>query len=487
MGTYSAVAKFIASSHSRPAWLRFGMAAVLPFFSLAGTLLISNIRVAPFFPLFNLAVLVSAVMGGATAGFIATFLSALLVSALVPPAGIFQVDPAAFVRIIAFLIVACIISTVIGLIVETQERAEHERQRLSVTLASIGDAVVVTDDAGRVNYMNRVCEDATGWSLSEAVGKPLQNVFPIVNETTRQPVENPVDKVFAQGRIVGLANHTVLLRRDGTEIPIDDSAAPIRDQSGRIAGVVLVFRDISARKQAEAALLRTEKLATVGRLAATIAHEINNPLEAVTNLLFISSNHAQLPPEVKKHLELAQSELARAAHVAKQTLSFYRPLQGTGSTDVTAVIREVLDLYASRISAKSIAVETDIAANVMAIAAGSDLRQVIANIIANAIDATSSGGRLIVRASAREASSTPRVVITIADTGAGIEKKFQPQIFEPFFTTKQNVGTGLGLWVCRQIIDGSDGRIHMRSKLGVGTVFRLSLPGANGTTVSRGA
>ena len=160
-----------------------------------------------------------------------------------------------------------------------------------VTLSSIGDGVIATDDQGLVSFLNPVAERLTGTSLAQAKGEKIGDVFPIFSEATNKPAENPVEKVLASGCVVGLANHTVLRHREGHLLPIEDSAAPIRDDSGKLIGVVLVFHDASRERNLQEVLRRTEKLATAARLAATVSHEINNPLEAIGNLIFLARNN----------------------------------------------------------------------------------------------------------------------------------------------------------------------------------------------------
>ena len=189
---------------------------------------------------------------------------------------------------------------------QAEEALRASEERWAITLQSIGDAVISTDTAGKIVFMNDVAQKLTGWPLAEAEEKDLDTVFHIVQETTRTRQENPVAKVIRQGQVVGLADSTILIRRDGAELLIEDSGAPIRNREGRIQGVVLVFHDVSERRKMEKVLRDSERLATTGRLAATIAHEIHNPLDLVGNLLYLiqastkeEDTRRSLPPHRK--------------------------------------------------------------------------------------------------------------------------------------------------------------------------------------------
>lgn len=181
-------------------------------------------------------------------------------------------------------------------LIREKELLAAQKEWLRTTLTSIGDAVIATDPDGLITLMNPVAEELTEWKSEEAIGKPVAEVFRIVNQETRKPVENPVEKVRRLNHVVGLANHTVLISKGGQDFAIDDSAAPIRDSNGKITGIVLIFRDVTQQRALEAALNQNERLALAGRLSASIAHEIHNPLDTVGNALFFSSsNSAQSP------------------------------------------------------------------------------------------------------------------------------------------------------------------------------------------------
>jgi PAS domain S-box-containing protein len=368
---------------------------------------------------------------------------------------------------------------------EMAEREKHaaairEREEwFRVTLGSIGDAVIATDEQGMVIFINPIAEDLTGIKLRQAQGQPIQKVFPIFNEETRNPVENPVAKVLELGRIMGLANHTILQHADGHVIPIEDSAAPIFDDARKLRGVVLVFRDVTAEKQAQSVLRKAEKLAAAGRLAATVAHEINNPLEAVCNLIYIVKNTGNLPEDIVNYLNMAEQELDRVSHITRQTLGFYRDSSEPGAVPLRGVLESVVRLYENKIKSKSIALEMDLADCPPIQGLQGELKQLVANLISNAADAVEPGGKIRISLAPAQSEHGKGVAIQIADNGPGVPEKNHAHIFEPFFTTKEDVGTGLGLWVSKEIAERHGGTIQLDTAnsngLG-GAVFTVFLP-----------
>ena len=373
-------------------------------------------------------------------------------------------------------------------IIEIKRRVEDSYAReqwLNTTIRSIGDAVIACDTAGKVEFMNRVAEDLTGWSETEAKGKSLHQIFQIFNENTRATVENPVDKVRRLGTVVGLANHTFLVARDGTEVCIDDSGAPIHDSNGQMIGVVLVFRDITERRMSEDALMRAEKLAAAGRLAASVAHEVNNPLEGLTNLVYIAQ-HSQDFKEIRQLLKQAESEIGRIAHITRQALGFYRETSTAAYFKPAAIVRDVTDFYASRAINLGVTFIVNAKTEREVLGSAGELRQILSNLLANSLDACSQGATIRVEANPAIDPRNPAragVRITIADTGLGIPPEHLESIFEPFFTTKKDTGTGLGLWVSRELVAKHGGSLRVRSRVSeplCGTVFSIFLPEQGG-------
>ncbi|HZY72967.1 MAG TPA: ATP-binding protein [Edaphobacter sp.] len=355
------------------------------------------------------------------------------------------------------------------------EEIFQSEQELRTTLASIGDGVITCDAEGRVQMMNPVAVQLTGWTQAEAQGQLLETIFHIVDEKTREVLENPVAKVKRLNRIVGLANHTILVRKDKTELNIADSGAPIRDRTDGIAGVVLVFRDITLERKTQDALLANEKLAVAGRLAATIAHEIHNPLDSVSNLLYLMRNGAS-KEESKQFMDMAEQELARVTQISRAMLGLYRESKAPVQVDLKEMLQEILLLMEHRFSDERVTIHTDLPASVSVDAFPAELRQVFSNLIANAAEAAGPGGEVRVSILPQESGLTETGIkreagatVLIADNGAGIPAEIHPHLFQPFFTTKGERGTGLGLWVSRGIITKHGGSIELTSDTGDST------------------
>ncbi|HTZ58978.1 MAG TPA: CHASE3 domain-containing protein [Acidobacteriaceae bacterium] len=354
-------------------------------------------------------------------------------------------------------------------------------QWLNTTLRSIGDAVIACNPEGKVVFMNTVAEQLTGWSEKDSDGKPLTAIFQIVNQRTRATVTNPVEAVRRSGKIVGLANHTILISKFQNEFHIDDSAAPILDREKRMIGIVLVFRDISERYASEQALMRAEKLASAGRLAAAIAHEVNNPLEGLVNLVYLARSADDIQ-RVRGHLTDADRELQRIAHITRQSLGFYRENSAAILFRPDVVTREVFEFYSFRAAQAHINLHVNVKTEQKVWGNPGELRQVISNLLANSLDACSAGDAICVRVHDSRSSRNSNlegVRVVVADTGCGIDPENRQRIFEPFFTTKKNTGTGLGLWVSRELIEKHGGYMGVRSSIAgrrTGTVFSLFLP-----------
>ena len=261
-----------------------------------------------------------------------------------------------------------------------------------------------------------------------------------------------------------------------------DCGVPRFDADGVFEGYVGACLDIHQQKEAEEALRRSEKLAAVGRLASTIAHEVNNPLEAVTNLLYLATKDKEISSSTRQYLVSAEQELNRVAHITKQTLGIYRNSSLPALVDISQAINDLLDVYEYRFRNRQIDLEKELGTSAKIVTSEGELRQVFSNLLINAVDATPPGGRILVRVRpSREWNGSRRkgVRITVADTGCGIDPIQKAKVFDAFYTTKHDVGTGLGLWLSRDIVQKHHGNIRMRSRIESGksgTVFSIFWP-----------
>jgi PAS domain S-box-containing protein len=273
---------------------------------------------------------------------------------------------------------------------------------------------------------------------------------------------------------------------DGSQRWIAQHGRLFYDGSGKLVRMVGIVMDVTQRKLAEDALRRSEKLAAAGRLAASIAHEINNPLEAITNLLYLANSDIA-PESAKSYIDMAQKELARVSNIATQTLRFYRQTTAPTPTKISDLMESVLNMYHNRLYSANIRVVRDYRPAPEIKCLPGEIRQVLANLVGNSLDAMSKGGKLHLRI--RGTNHGSGVQVTVADTGSGIPSGVLPHIFEPFVTTKESTGTGLGLWVSSEIVQKHSGTIKVRSRREHGkngTVFTIYFP-SNAFPVSSAA
>lgn len=361
---------------------------------------------------------------------------------------------------------------------KTEQKLKKSEKWLSITLRSIGYAVIATDNKGNINFMNPVTESLTGWKQDEALGKELKVIFNIINEKTGARVQNPVSRVLREGIIIGLANDTILIRKDGKKILIADSGAPIRDDEGNIMGVILVFRDITERKKAEEEKIRLteelaikEKLAFLGEISVAVGHELRNPLTAIKNNIYYLSMILENPTEdLSETLKYINEDIARMNKIILDLLDYSRiKTLERRSVNVNKLIEDLL--LRSNIP-ENITVDKNFQENISKIFVdGLRFEQILINIINNAFEAMESGGKLTIVTS----QVNYEIEIQIKDTGCGIESNNLEKIFEPFYTTKVK-GIGLGLGITKRLIEAHDGTISVQSQIGKGTTFKLKFP-----------
>lgn len=612
----------LKKSLNRP-FVRYGASTVVILLAFLSRQVLEKITGGPlppyitFFP----AVMLVAMLGGFWPGIFTTLLSSFATATwILSRSARLEIKAGDQVSLGIFICAGFVMSVFADVYRETRNRAEayekelavreseaalqQSRERLQVTLSSIGDAVVSCDAAGRITFMNPKAEEYVGWTTEAAAGTPIQQVLRVVDEETGEPVEDIAAQVLRERSPVRRADHLALVGRDGQSIPIEGSAAPIRNAAGELTGVVLVFhsvteqrraqeqiraserryrtlvelspeavvvhlngkivyvnavalrlfgakyreelqgrkmlelvhaelhdlvrerigdvesggtaplrelrivrldgqevaveatagsidwqgqvavqsilRDITARKAAEALFVQTEKLASVGRMAASIAHEINNPLAAVMNTVYLARKTPEVPEPAVRYLEIAEDELKRVSHITRQVLGFYREGSALKQVAVDSIMESTLDLLQSKIRTKQAKIEKRYRGDLAIRAVGGELRQVFSNLLVNSLECIGECGTVKLRITGGQcAKCGERLVrITVADNGSGIREAIRSRMFEALFTTKGDTGTGLGLWVSKQIVEKHGGTIRFRSRATgaqTGTVFSIVL------------
>jgi len=388
-----------------------------------------------------------------------------------------------------------------------QRRAEEalaeQHEWLETTLESIGDAVIATDVRGHVTFMNPVAEHLTGWRIDEARGRACTDVFTVINETTRRPVDNPVTRVLTEGSIVGLANHTLLISADGTERPIDDSGAPIRNREGRIVGIVLVFRDVSERRRAErereVATLDRERLLIAERTAraeaeranrlkddfvAMVSHELRTPLNAIlgwTDLMLRKRDDAAL---AARGLDIVARNTRLQTQLISDLLDISRIVSGKlrldmQSVDLASQIDAAIETVQHGADERRIRITRQVDPEVGPIAGDpARLQQVVWNLLSNALKFTPKGGH--VNVTLRRVGS--QAEISVEDNGSGIPPDFLPYVFDRFqqadaSRTRRFGGLGLGLSIVKNLVEFHGGTVRAESEGdGRGATFRVAIP-----------
>ncbi len=375
--------------------------------------------------------------------------------------------------------------------------SQESEARLRTTLESIGDGVIATDDEGRVTLMNPMAQALTGWTDAGARGRPIEEVFAIVNETTRQPVENPVTKVRREGTIViGLASHTILLARDGREIPIADSAAPIKMPGSRVQGVVVVFRDVSTQHELErqrAAILRIEQAArqeaeaanrAKDEFVATLSHELRTPLSSIFGWTRMLHSGSLDGATARRAVEVIERSARTQMQLIDDLLDTSRMVAGKlrldlRAVDLRAVVETAIDTVRPGVQAKGVRIESHTGPRLVVVSGDPDrLQQIVWNLLSNAIRFTPPGGRIDVWLDEHQGQEQIRVV----DTGSGIKPEFLPHVFERFrqadaSSSRVHSGLGIGLALVRHLVELHGGSVVAESEgEGRGATFSVRLP-----------
>jgi PAS domain S-box-containing protein len=366
---------------------------------------------------------------------------------------------------------------------ETRDNDES-RFRLAAIVDSADDAIVSKDLNGIIKTWNAGASRMFGYSAEEIVGQSMLRIIP--KELHYEEAEI-LRKLRAGERI----DHyeTTRQKKNGDRIEVSVTISPIRDATGRVIGASKIARDISDRKRIEGLLLQSEKLAATGRMAATIAHEINNPLESVINLIFLAREYSAKDNKVHQYLVTAEEELERVSHIARQTLGYYKDTGSPTEVHLHDLIQNVLTVYNSNLLSAGITVDArynDL--QKIAVSRG-EMLQIFSNIIANSIDAMRQGGALHISVRKFAGTTGDGIQAIIRDSGVGITREHMEKIFEPFFTTKGDLGTGLGLWVAKQLLEKRGGQISVASsteKENSGTTITIFIPYAQLALGSRG-
>jgi len=348
-----------------------------------------------------------------------------------------------------------------------RNRADEVRNRLAAIVDSSDDAIISKDLNGIVTSWNTGAMNLFGWRPEEMIGKSILTIIP-------PELQSDEPAILATMRGGKKIEHyeTVRVHKDGTRLQVSLTISPVRDSAGRIVGASKIAREVGERLRMQEAIIQSEKLAATGRMAAAIAHEINNPLEAVTNLAYLLSTDPTLSETGKKYAELLLEEIGRVSDVAKQSLGFFRDSKKPGSFDICELLDSVVRLYRSLLEKKGVELTRDFVGECTVHGSSAEIRQVFANLVRNAIEAVEPGGRIRLRV---RTTRTGMRRIMVADNGRGIAAHTKNRLFQPFVTSKGAAGNGLGLWVSQGIVKKHSGRIQVKT---------CDIPGRSGTVFS---
>lgn len=390
-----------------------------------------------------------------------------------------------FQRLGTFILISVLVAGLARQRSRAETQADEARQEMAAIVTSSEDAIASFTVDGIVTSWNRGAQTLFGYTADEIIGRPISVLVP--PDRLEEFATNLV-RLNREQRVPSY--ETERIDKNGARLTILLSLSPLRSEQGKLVGASMIARDITSQKRTEEALRRNERLATAGRLTAAIAHEIKNPLEALTNLIYLARQDSAGREE---YLRRAEHEIGRLDSIAQQALGLVREATSPEPLDAGKILEQVVQLYLRKLQAGGIKVEKQTGENLEILGYPGELRQVFSNLILNAIDAMRDGGRLrlrVVRSHEWSGDRRSGIRVTFADTGNGISSKDLPHIFEPFYTTKKDQGTGLGLWLAYGSIQKHAGwmRVATRTAPGSsGTVFSVFLPDAPTKASSRAA
>jgi len=458
--------------------IAYVLAVVLPVLGIGLTEHVAALSVIPY-SLYLLAVVVVGILGGLMPSLLAVMVIALVRGSLL----LFSQLPRLSLELEALHVVLLVASAFVVWFINQRRLLSEEK--IEATLAALQER---TDDlVASLNSSKCAC-----WTLDMDSGKSerwysgsYQLYGRPYSELEQMSTLHPFVDTDDHQRLLDLSQ---TMRSSWEPVVCEFRVLwPNREvhtlemRANRVAGRRCIWRgvtlDITERKKTEAALLRAEKLAAMGRLASTVAHEINNPLESVTNLLYLARSGTLMDDETRTYLATAEHELARLSNITRLTLGFVRTSASMAETEIASVVDEVLSIFSHRFETKNVQVERHYEPDVCVTIAPHELRQIATNLIANAADAVGAGDARLAIHIGREGD---KAVLSVEDNGTGIDPEHLPRIFEAFFSTKEEVGTGIGLWVTRELVEKNGGRISAQSQShlasGATTQFRIEFP-----------